>query len=279
MGANKPQSAPPPVPATLSALVLALALAIFWPAPVPAQAQPQLPIVTNSVDMTFVSIPKGSFSMGAGPGFQGEGEYERPAHEVTIPKPFRLSRSEVTIEQWNRVMGNARVYGDKSRGKGSVPIDNVSWEDALAFAQRLSELGGGIKYRLPTEAEWEYAARAGTTTAYHFGDDPKLLDDYAWCGGGFASGSPYPVMGKKPNGFGLYDMHGNLSEWVSDWFAPDYYSRRVGQNPKGPTSGEEKVHRGGAFASDPKSCQSAWRESDLPTIKSVNIGFRLAYDE
>ena len=247
MGATKRQTFSPAAPARLAGATLAtlttlavLALALFWPRPVPAQAQglAQAPIVTNSVDMTFVSIPKGSFPMGAGPGFQGDGEYERPAHEVTIPKPFRLSRSEVTIEQWNRVMGSVRVYGDKSRGKGSLPVDNVSWEDALAFAQRLSELEGGIKYRLPTEAEWEYAARAGTITAYHFGD-----------------------------------------EWVSDWFAPDYYSRRVGKNTKGPASGEEKVHRGGAFASDPKSCQSAWRESDLPTVKSVNIGFRLAYDE
>ncbi|MDR2366524.1 MAG: formylglycine-generating enzyme family protein [Deltaproteobacteria bacterium] len=238
------------------------------------------PIVTNSADMTFAAVPAGRFTMGAGPGFKGDGEYERPAHDVTIPRAFRLGRAEVTVDQWNRVMANAGTGGDRFRkGKGDLPIDNVSWQDAMDFAARLNEREGVKKYRLPTEAEWEYAARAGTATAYYFGDDPAAMGDYAWCGGGFARGSPSPGQAKKPNALGLYDMLGNLSEWVSDWFAPDYYAQRVGHDPKGPPGGEEKVHRGGAFASDPKSCQSAWRESDLPSVRSLLIGFRLAYDE
>ncbi|MDR2387969.1 MAG: formylglycine-generating enzyme family protein [Deltaproteobacteria bacterium] len=239
-----------------------------------------MPIVTNSVDMTFVSVPKGRFLMGAGPGFQGDGLYERPAHEVVIPRAFRLSRTEVTFEQWNRVMGNMGFYGEKSKkDRGQLPISEVSWDEALAFVERLNELEGTKKYRLPTEAQWEYAARAGSSTAYFFGDDPKLLADYAWCGEGFAEGSAHPVGLKKANPFGLVDMIGNISEWVWDWFSPDYYAKKVSQNPKGPASGEEKVHRGGAFASDPKTCQSAWREIDLPSIRSLNIGFRVAYDE
>jgi formylglycine-generating enzyme required for sulfatase activity len=243
-------------------------------------AQAQVPIVTNSVDMTFVSVPAGSFMMGAGSGFQGDGQYERPAHEVNITKAFRLSRSEVTFEQWNRVMGQVKFYGEKGRDtKGLNPIDNVSWDDAVEFVERLNELEGTKKYRLPTEAEWEYAARAGTTTAYFFGDDPKQLEDYAWCGEGFAKGTPHLVMEKKSNPFGLYDMLGNVSEWVADWFSEDYYSKKVNRNPKGPTVGEEKIHRGGAFASDPKTCQSAWRETDLPKVRSVLVGFRVAYDD
>jgi formylglycine-generating enzyme required for sulfatase activity len=265
---------PRPLPIAASSF---LTIVLFMAA---AIAQAQAPIVTNYVDMTFISIPAGSFIMGAGPGFQGDGEYERPAHEVIISKTFRLSRSEVTIEQWNRVMGGVKFYGEKKRdGKGQGPIYNVSWDDANEFVRRLNELEGTTKYRLPTEAEWEYAARGGTTTAYFFGDDPKQINDHAWCGGGFAKGTPQPVMGKKPNPFGLYDMLGNVSEWVSDWFSPNYYSQKIKRNPKGPPSGEEKVHRGGSYASDPKTCQSAWRETDLPSVESLIIGFRVAYDE
>jgi formylglycine-generating enzyme required for sulfatase activity len=240
----------------------------------------QVPIVTNSVDMTFVSIPPGRFMMGAGPDFQGEGDYERPAHEVVITRAFKLSRSEVTTEQWNRVMGGVKFYGEKGKNdRGLSPVDNVSWEDIQEFLFRLNELEGNKKYRLPTEAEWEYAARGKTATAYYFGNDPKQMEEYAWCGEGFATSGSHPVMQKKPNSFGLYDMHGNVSEWVSDWFSANYYSQKVRQNPKGPAQGQEKVHRGGAYGSDPKSCQSAWRETDIPTLKSINIGFRVAYDE
>ncbi|MDR2301564.1 MAG: formylglycine-generating enzyme family protein [Deltaproteobacteria bacterium] len=257
--------------------LMALAFGFVW---APKIALAQTPIVTNLVDMTFVWVPKGRFFMGAGPGFQGDGLYERPAHEVSVTKGFRLTRTEVTTEQWNRVMGNMKFYGAKNKkDQGQLPISDVSWHDALAFVERLNELEGTKKYRLPTEAEWEYAARAGSATAYFFGDDPKLMADYAWCGEGFAEGSAHPVGLKKPNAFGLVDMAGNVSEWVQDWFSPDYYANKVGQNPKGPSGGEEKVHRGGAYASDPKTCQSAWRETDLPTVRSVNIGFRVAYDE
>ncbi|MDR1109323.1 MAG: formylglycine-generating enzyme family protein [Deltaproteobacteria bacterium] len=265
-------------PAAFLALLAALLLQAgqAW-----AQGDARAPIVTNSVDMTFVLVPAGRFLMGAGPGFRGDGEYERPAHEVSISRPFRLSRGEVTFEQWNRVMGGVRFYGEKGRKgqRGLVPIDNVSWEDATEFVARLNELEGTSKYRLPTEAEWEYAARAGTATAYFFGDDPAGMAAFAWCGEGFAQGGTHPVMTREPNQFGLHDMLGNVSEWVADWFSPSYYGPKASRDPRGPASGEEKVHRGGAFASDPKTCQAAWRESDLPGLRSLNIGFRVARDE
>jgi formylglycine-generating enzyme required for sulfatase activity len=212
--------------------------------------------------------------MGADPGFQGDGEYEKPAHQVIISKPFWLSRSEVTQAQWSAVMGTRPSV----RKGANLPVDDVSWEDAQKFIEILAEREGR-KYRLPTEAEWEYAARAGTETAYFFGDDPKSMSEYAHCGRDFAGSSPAPVMDKAPNAFGLFDMAGNLSEWVSDWFSEDYYAKSPRTNPKGPAGGSEKVHRGGAYASDPKACQSAWRNSDLPFVRSMTIGFRLAYDE
>jgi formylglycine-generating enzyme required for sulfatase activity len=105
------------------------------------------------------------------------------------------------------------------------------------------------------------------------------MKDYGWCGEGFDNSGTKPVRGKRPNAFGLYDTIGNVSEWVSDWFSPGYYGNGAKADPKGPSTGTEKSRRGGAFASDPKSCQSAWRESDLPSLKSSYVGFRVAYTE
>jgi formylglycine-generating enzyme required for sulfatase activity len=231
-------------------------------------------ITTSNLGLTFVLIPAGSFEMGAGPGFQGDGEYERPAHTVTIPKPFRLSRSEVTINQWYVIMGTK----PSRRRDGNMPVDNVSWEDVQEFLLRLNQQDTR-GYRLPTEAEWEFAARGGSSTAYYFGNDPEPMKEYGYCGENFTDGTTHPVMKLKPNGYGLYDMIGNLSEWVSDWFGEDYYAQSPRNNPAGPPAGTEKVHRGGAYASDLKVCQSAWRNSDLPFVRSMLIGFRIAYDE
>jgi formylglycine-generating enzyme required for sulfatase activity len=161
-------------------------------------------------------------------------------------------------------------------------VVNVSWEDVQLFLSRLSSLDGQ-KYRLPTEAEWEYAARAGTTTARYFvmtGESaPERILDYAWCGGDVAKGETKPAGSKPANPWGLYDMYGNAAEWVADWFGEHYYTAKAVANPKGPSEGTMRGVRGGSYASDAKVCQSAWREGDLPMVRSSFIGFRVAYDE
>jgi formylglycine-generating enzyme required for sulfatase activity len=223
--------------------------------------------------MTFAHIPAGRFMMGADPGFVGDGEYERPPRRVTLSRPFRLSRFEVT-------QGDLSVLTRSAPGRrrgAKLPADGVSWEDAQEFLARLNAREGTGKYRLPTEAEWERAARAGSETAYWFGDDPKALPQYGWCGESFAKGASHEVGLKPPNPWGLYDMHGNLSEWVSDWFGEQYYASGAAADPQGPRQGQTKVRRGGGWASDPAVCQSAWREHDAPTLRSLLVGFRVAY--
>jgi formylglycine-generating enzyme required for sulfatase activity len=224
--------------------------------------------------MEFRLIPAGSFVMGAGPGFDGEPRYELPAHRVAITKPFRLSVHEVTEAQWAAVMGR----GPSRRKARANPAVNVSWEDAQIFLERLGRLDGRA-YRLPTEAEWEYAARAGTEGARYFEGDHETLLDYAWCGADVAKGETKPVGKKPPNPWGLHDMYGNAAEWVADWFGEGYYAEKPSADPKGPPEGQMRGLRGGSYASSPEACQSAWREGDLPMVRSGFIGFRPAYDE
>jgi formylglycine-generating enzyme required for sulfatase activity len=167
--------------------------------------------ITNIIGMEFVLIPAGSFTMGD----DGESadDDEKPRHRVTISQPFYLGKYEVTQMQWAVVMGN-----NPSRFKElSNPVENVSWNDVQEFIRRLNQmLLGARKYRLPTEAEWEYAARAGTTSAYSFGDDAGNLYRYAWYKGN-SEDKTHPVGQRDPNAWGLHDMHGNVWEWVEDW--------------------------------------------------------------
>ena len=168
----------------------------------PPAAGAALATLENSVSMDFVLIPAGQFSMGS---VAGDSD-EQPVHEVTISQPFYLGVYEVTEADWSRVMGG-------NKGSSTRPVLDVSWDDAVSFCAKLSALpaerAAGRVYRLPTEAEWEYACRAGTTTAYSFGDDASLLVDFAWFGGN-SGGQTHPVGQKKPNPWGLYDMHGNV---------------------------------------------------------------------
>ncbi|MDR1657478.1 MAG: formylglycine-generating enzyme family protein [Deltaproteobacteria bacterium] len=240
-----------------------------------ASAQNGPETIKTSLGMILVKIPAGSFVMGAGEGFSGDADYERPAHQVIISKPFWLGVYEVTQDQWSQVMGTSPAEPKRAF---SSPVNNVSWDDASLFVTKLSQ-SDGRAYRLPTEAEWEYAARAGSDTAYHFGSDPELLSNYGWCAESFSKGQVHQVGQKKPNGFGLYDMHGNVAEWVADWFSEDYYAQKVKTDPQGPPSGTEKLLRGGAWSSDPKVCQSAWRDTNLPMVRSKSIGFRVVFDE
>ena len=162
-------------------------------------------VITNSIGMKLVLIPAGEFMMGSP---DSDVKAEKPQHQVRITKPFYLGVNEVTQEQYERVMGNNPSYfkGDPQR-----PVETVAWDDAVEFCRMLTKKEG-VTYRLPTEAEWEYACRAGTTTRYSFGDDPKNMSDYAWCRQN-SDGKSHPVGQKKPNAWGLYDMHGNVWEW------------------------------------------------------------------
>jgi formylglycine-generating enzyme required for sulfatase activity len=151
----------------------------------------------------------------------------------------------------------------------------VSWNDAQEFIKRLNQKEGHTRYRLPTEAEWEYAARAGTTTAYSFGEDAKQLGRYAWYGEDFASGSTHPVGQKEPNGWGLYDVHGNVWEWVQDWYDERYYASSPSVDPTGPPSGSGHVVRGGSWHQTATSWRSAFRRQYDPDYRGISIGFRL----
>jgi formylglycine-generating enzyme required for sulfatase activity len=225
---------------------------------------------TNSLGMEFVLIPAGSFTMGSGKSFEDAWGDETPAHRVNISKDFYLGKYEVTQSQWEAVMG-----GNPSKFKGrNNPVEMVSWDDVQEFIKKLNQKEGSNKYRLPTEAEWEYAARAGTTSTYSFGDDAGALGRYAWYWDNSGE-TTHPVGQKEPNGWGLYDMHGNVWEWVRDWYGE--YSGSPVTDPQGPSSGSSRVYRGGAWFPFAGGCRSAFRFYDTPVTRYSNLGFRLAF--
>jgi len=215
--------------------------------------------------MTFVRIPTGEFRMGSTDGRDNE----QPVHTVHISQPFYLGMHAVTQGQWEAVMGNnpSHFTGDLNR-----PVERVSWEDAQAFIGRLNTREGHTQYRLPTEAEWEYAARAGSTTAYCFGDDSRRLGEYAWYDEN-AGGQTHPVGALQPNAWGLYDMHGNVWEWVQDWYGE--YAAEAVTDPQGPAAGASRVIRGGGWNYDARYCRSAFRRRRAPGVRSDYLGFRL----
>ena len=233
--------------------------------------QPDMPQeLRNSLGMEFVLIPAGSFLMGSTGSPEGDDD-ERPIHEVRISHPFYLGKYPVTQGQCEAVTENnpSHFKGDANR-----PVENISWKDVQAFLRRLNEKEGGAFYRLPTEAEWEYAARAGSTTAYCFGDDESQLGEYAW----YAVNSNFtthPVGQLKPNPWGLYDMHGNVFEWVQDWYQEDYYKSTSLQDPQGPEDGMLKIIRGGAWSFNGKRARLPNRDGGDPEVRSFSFGFRL----
>lgn len=221
---------------------------------------------TNSIGMEFVLIPKGAFEMGSNAGDNDE----KPVHKVTITQPFYLGKYEVTQAQWNQVM---RSDTNPSAVKGDqLPVTGVSWDDAQAFIRKLNAKEKTNAYRLPTEAEWEYAARVGTTTAYSFGDDPESLEKYGWYDKN-SDNQPHAVGQLKANPWGLHDMYGNVWEWVADWYQ-DRYPFGPQTDPKGPQRGQWRIWRGGSFANSPEDLRSASRTFDLPEGLVVAGGFR-----
>ena len=247
--------------------------------------------LTNSIRMKLVLIPPGEFVMGS-----PEGERYRKGdelqHRIRITKPFYLQTTEVTQGQWEALMGTkpwSRMDYRKAGGREyavkegqEYAATHVSWEDAQEFCQRLSEKES-ITYRLPTEAEWEYACRAGTTTAYCFGDDRSQLGQYAWFGGWTTRAGDAPVTEvglKKANAFGLYDMHGNVSESCQDWYDEDYYANSPPSDPPGPAGGSLRVSRGrhGRGGGETSAvCRSASRGSFAPDDRDVRLGFRVVH--
>jgi formylglycine-generating enzyme required for sulfatase activity len=220
--------------------------------------------------MEFVLIPAGEFMMGS----DDWSSKELPMHEVTIDDAFYLGKYEVTQKQWIEIMSDNPSYfiGDNN------PVETVSWNDVQEFVAKLNEMEGTNKYRLPSEAEWEYACRAGTTTYYSFGDDESELGEYAWYDVN-SGGIPHPVGQKKPNPWGLYDMHGNINEWVQDKMHNTYENAPIDGSAWEEGSSPFVVSRGGAFFSAAEYCRSSYRGGASQTSSyNGHGGFRLLMD-
>ena len=217
-------------------------------------------LTIGSATIEFAAIQPGRFTMG--------GVYddnEKPEHRVSITRPFQIAKTEVTRKQWHAVMGGP----SPSLADADLPKMAVSYNDALAFAQKLNGRGDGFRYRLPTEAEWEYAARAGNR-----GELYGKLDDIAWYNDGSVE-APTKVASKDPNAWGLYDMIGNAAEWVSDWYGEDYYRSSPAENPTGPATGQYRGVRGGAYATQPMTLRVSYRYAAEPNLRGEIYGFRL----
>jgi formylglycine-generating enzyme required for sulfatase activity len=210
-------------------------------------------IITNTIGMEFVLIPAGEFDMGSPLDEKGMYDNEGPVHHVTIGKAIYMGRYEVTQKQWLEIMGD-----NPSHFKGDdLPVEWVSWEDVQEFIRKLNEKEGTDKYRLPSEAEWEYACRAGTTTRYSFGNSESNLGDYAWYGDNLGD-ETQPVGLKKPNSWGLYDMHGHVWEWVQDSMHYSYNGAPTDGSAWESGDGAYRVIRGG-WSNDARDCRSAVR--------------------
>ena len=284
--------------------------------------------ITNSIGMQLKLIPRGSFMMGSGLSaealakkFDSKASYfedEQPQHEVAITQPFYLGVHEVTVGQFRRFVEasgyKTEAEEDEKGGRGfdsetgefehnkkyswqnpgfsqtaDHPVVNVTWNDAVAFCSWLSRQEGE-SYRLPSEAEWEYACRGNTKTLYYHGDNPEGLAFVGNVADGTARAkfSSWTTISARDgyvftasagrfrsNAFGLYDMHGNVWEWCGDWYGEDYYASSVANDPRGPNGGSYRVYRGGCWSRAPQSCRSASRYGDSPSGRYDDLGFRV----
>ena len=275
-------------------------------------------LITNSIGMNLVLIRAGEFLMGSPDSDKDALDEEKPRHRVRITRPFYLGATAVTVGQFRKVAEatglrtEAETDGDGGLGRNHAtgkweqdpkytwrnpgfaqtddhPLVNVSWNDAVAFCNKLSEQealkpdhlfgasspSGGDGYRLPTEAEWDYACRAGSTTRFHYGDNEASLGEYAWFRGN-SNGMTHPVGQKRANARGLRDMHGNVWEWCWDGYAADYYKESPGADPLGLSQASARVFRGGGWNDDPRFARSADRRGYAPGYRDGSPGFRLA---
>ena len=279
--------------ATICVLLLASGLATCTA----SAAEPQ--IITNSIEMKLVLIPAGSFTMGS-PRSEPDRDDKEELHDVTITKSFYMGVYEVKQAEYQTVMQSIPKADNRSTFKGADnPVENVEWRLANTFCEALSarpeEVRAGRKYRLPHEAEWEYACRAGTSTAFHFGD--SLGASQANFNGKYPAGDAQPgeylrrttkVGSYEANAFGLHDMHGNVAEWCADWYDPDYYLNSPDEDPLGPPFGVVPttftnfgdknffvVVRGGCWVDDGRACRSAYRFRAMPNTQYRLIGLRV----
>lgn len=245
------------------------------------QATPITTADSVMTDSDFVAIPAGEFIMG----FAGGQPDERAEHKVRITRGFELGKFEVTQAQWETVMTDAhskpgaprptplgaKVSSTPSHFKEmSRPVEKVSWDDIQVFLRRLNARERKHEYRLPTEAEWEYAAKAGRPEP-----DAEALSAMAWNKSN-SEEQTHPVGTKKPNAWGLYDMHGNVSEWVLDWYAPEYTDpAALAVDPKGPLTGSFRIFRGGCWFDSDADCRTTHRRHDFPISRFYNVGFRV----
>jgi formylglycine-generating enzyme required for sulfatase activity len=267
--------------------------------------------ITNSIGMKLELIPPGEFVMGSPKDLIeeelkacGDDQWckdrlpgEGPQHRVRITKPFYLGTYLVTQAEYQRVMGNnPSCFSAMGTGKDKVvgqdtkrfPVEFVFWDRAVEFCRKLSEMpeekAAGRTYRLPSDAQWEYACRAGSTGRYSFSsvrnlipkeDEEKKLSDYAWFGGN-SGGAPHAVGGKRPNAWELYDMHGNMWEWCQDWYGKEYYANAPTDDPGGPPGGPSRVLRSGGWNGPAEACRSAFRSYDGPGHAPYHYGLRVS---
>jgi formylglycine-generating enzyme required for sulfatase activity len=236
------------------------------------QPEPELQVtreLTNSLGMHFVLIPAGTFLMGSEIA-EGGDEDERPQHQVTLSQPFYLQTTSVTQGQWKRLMGeNPSSFHECGE---DCPVENVSWDDAQECIKKLNRMEKTDQYRLPTEAQWEYACRAGSTQSYCFDEGEAELGQYAWYADN-SQKSTHPVGRLKPNAWGLHDMHGNVYEWCQDWFGE--YPPGPVTDPKGPWDGKYRVLRGGSWDGEAGDVRSAYRYRLTPGYRYGHEGFRV----
>ncbi len=225
-------------------------------------------IFTTDAGIELILVHAGKFIMGGDKNFIEMDE--QPGHKVKIKKDFYLGKYPVTQAQWAKVMGeNPSEYKGDER-----PVEMISWDDAQLFINKINEIEKTDKYRLPTEAEWEFAAKGGCDDSYYFGSNAKELNDYGWYRKN-SNSETNPVGKLKPNDYGFYDILGNVYEWCLDWYDKEYYKKSPSKSPTGPKNGFGRVSRGGDWSSDEGRCRCGNRTLSSPDRRGNKLGFRL----